>query len=122
MYAAILSIDLQLLGIGHNGHIGFNEPGEFFYRDTHVVELQKDTIKANSRFFSNEKMVPKRSITMGLSAIMNARKILLIASGNAKAQALHEAFYGNITPQLPASILQLHWDVTVIADKKAWAT
>jgi glucosamine-6-phosphate deaminase len=114
-------VDLQLLGIGHNGHIGFNEPGDCFYRNTHVVELAKDTIKANSRFFASEDAVPKRSITMGLGAIMNARKILLVASGKNKAEALHKAFYGDITPKLPASILQLHWDVTVIADKQAWS-
>ena len=112
-------IDLQLLGIGHNGHIGFNEPGDFFYRDTHVVNLTLDTIKANARYFRSEQAVPRQSITMGLGAIMNARKILLVASGARKAEALHEAFFGNITPRLPASILQLHWDVTIIADVQA---
>ncbi len=112
-------IDLQLLGIGSNGHIGFNEPSETFKMHTHVVELDERTIKDNSRFFNNIQEVPRKSISMGIGTIMKAKKILLVASGKNKAEALLNAFYGEITPKVPASILQLHHDVTVIADKEA---
>lgn len=107
-------IDLQLLGIGLDGHIGFNEPDDFFVKNTHVVELDESTIKANSRFFESEADVPRRAVTMGLVSIMQAKKILLIANGAAKKDILHKAFYGPITPRIPASILQLHPDITVI--------
>ncbi|MDD6204601.1 MAG: glucosamine-6-phosphate deaminase [Firmicutes bacterium] len=107
-------IDLQLLGIGHDGHIGFNEPDKYFVKNTHIVDLHESTVKANSRFFSSEDEVPKRAITMGMVSIMQAKKILLIASGKAKRDILEKAFFGPITPEIPASILQLHPDITVI--------
>lgn len=112
-------IDLQLLGIGTNGHIGFNEPGEFFEKGTHCVKLTEDTIKANSRFFTNLDLVPKFAYSMGIKSIMQAKSILLIASGKSKSEALYKAIYGEIVPSLPASILQLHNDVTVVADEDA---
>ena len=107
-------IDLQLLGIGLDGHIGFNEPDEFFVKNTHVVELHESTIKANSRFFESEEDVPTKAVTMGMISIMQAKKILLIANGANKKDILNKAFFGPITPQIPASILQLHPDIIVI--------
>lgn len=107
-------IDLQLLGIGLDGHIGFNEPGDCFQKNTHVVKLHSSTIEANSRFFSSPEKVPEYAITMGMISIMQAKKILLIANGKAKEDILNKALYGAITPQIPASILQLHSDLTVI--------
>ena len=107
-------IDLQLLGIGLDGHIGFNEPGDCFVTATHVADLHESTIKANSRFFANENEVPRQAISMGMVSIMQAKKILLIANGPAKKDVLLRAFEGPITPELPASILQLHPDLTVI--------
>lgn len=112
-------VDLQLLGIGNNGHIGFNEPGEAFICETHCVELTPSTIEANKRFFASEADVPRYAYTMGIRNIMQAKKILLIASGRAKAQALKDALYGPVTPYVPASILQLHADVAVVADEEA---
>ena len=107
-------IDLQLLGIGPDGHIGFNEPEGFFTAETHTVSLAESTIEANSRFFASIDDVPKKAITMGMASIMQAKKILLIASGKAKKDIVEKAFFGEITPFVPASILQLHVDVTVI--------
>ena len=107
-------IDLQLLGIGLDGHIGFNEPDDVFVKNTHVVELDASTIKANARFFKSEDEVPRRAVTMGLVSIMQAKKILLIANGAAKKEILHKAFFGPITPRIPSSILQLHPDITVV--------
>lgn len=107
-------IDLQLLGIGLDGHIGFNEPGDSFVKNTHVVDLHESTIKANARFFANENEVPRQAVTMGMVSIMQAKKILLIANGPAKKEVLERAFSGSITPALPASILQLHPNITVI--------
>lgn len=112
-------VDLQLLGLGRNGHIGFNEPSDIFPAGTHTVELTASTIEANSRLFEKKEDVPKRAITMGIRTIMRSKKILLIANGADKAKALHAALYGPITPRLPASILQLHPDLTVIADSAA---
>ena len=112
--AELGGIDLQLLGIGLDGHIGFNEPDKYFVKSTHVVDLHESTIKANSRFFANIDEVPKRAIIMGMVSIMQAKKILLIASGKEKRDILEKAFYGPITPEIPASILQLHPDITVI--------
>ena len=112
-------IDLQLLGIGGNGHIGFNEPGEAFEKETHCVKLTEDTIKANARFFQTMEEVPNYAYSMGIKNIMHANKILLIASGESKAEALYQALYGPIHPGLPASILQLHKDVIVVADQSA---
>ncbi len=107
-------IDLQLLGIGHNGHIGFNEPGNAFEKDTHIVSLGESTIQANARFFEDIKEVPSKAITMGIKSILQAKKILLIANGPDKKDIIEKALYGPITPNVPASILQLHPDLTVI--------
>ena len=114
LIASLGGTDLQLLGIGLDGHIGFNEPDEAFTKGTHEVELDPSTIEANARFFDSIDDVPKSAITMGMGAIMQAKKVLLIANGAAKKDILMKAFYGPITPQVPASILQLHNDVTVI--------
>ena len=116
--AELGGIDLQLLGIGLDGHIGFNEPDKYFVKSTHVVDLHESTIKANFRFFANIDEVPKRAITMGMVSIMQAKKILLIASGKEKRDILEKAFYGPITPEIPASILQLHPDITDIYSEK----
>lgn len=112
-------IDLQLLGIGHNGHIGFNEPEEAFETDVHCVDLTKSTIEANKRFFASADEVPKQAYTMGIKTIMQAKKILIVASGEDKAEIVHDAFFGPITPKVPASVLQLHNDVTLVADEAA---
>lgn len=110
-------IDLQLLGIGEDGHIGFNEPDDSFVKATHVVDLHESTIAANSRFFESTDEVPRQAITMGMVSIMQAKKILLVANGEKKSEILKKAFEGPITPQIPASILQLHSDITVIYSK-----
>lgn len=112
-------IDLQLLGLGHNGHIGFNEPAAAFAKETHCVDLTESTIEANKRFFASEKDVPKQAYTMGIKNIMQAKKILVIVSGKSKARILRDLLHGPITPEVPASILQLHKDVTIIADEDA---
>lgn len=112
-------IDLQLLGIGHNGHIGFNEPDSVFASHTHCVDLQERTIKANKRFFDSIDEVPKQAYTMGIGTIMKAKKIILIASGEDKAEIIKKAFLGPVTPQIPASILQFHPNVTLVADDAA---
>ncbi len=114
-------VDLQLLGLGHNGHIGFNEPCDCFPVNTHVVELTESTIQANSRLFDSIDEVPREAYTMGIGTIMRAGKILVVASGADKAQIVHDAFFGPVTPQVPASVLQLHPDVTVIVDAEAGA-
>jgi len=111
-------IDLQVLGIGNNGHIGFNEPDIKFEATTHLVKLDDETIHANARFFEIINEVPKYAISMGIKTIMHARKILLLANGYSKAEALYKALYGGITPEIPASILQLHQDVTVVVDEE----
>lgn len=107
-------IDLQLLGIGHNGHIGFNEPADEFVMNTHCVTLGESTINANSRFFESKDQVPKKALTMGIKAIMQAKKALLIASGDDKREILRKALFGPVTPAVPASILQLHKNLIVI--------
>lgn len=112
-------IDLQLLGIGSNGHIGFNEPGKSFLPDTHIVQLTDSTIKANSRLFSRIDDVPRRAITMGIRNIFHAEKIVLIATSQNKADALYRSFMAPITPEVPASILQLHTNVSIVADEEA---
>lgn len=112
-------MDIMYLGIGHNGHIGFNEPDEFFEPYTHIVKLTEDTIESNKRFFDNIESVPKTAITMGIKTIMSAKKIILLASGESKAEAILKTVKGKITPRVPASILQLHNDVTLIIDKDA---
>ncbi len=111
---ALGGIDLQLLGIGLDGHIGFNEPDTCFTGETHVVKLHPSTIEANARFFSDISEVPTEAITMGMEAIMQAKKVLLVANGEKKKEILEKAFFGPITPEVPASILQLHPDLTVI--------
>lgn len=112
-------IDLQILGIGNNGHIGFNEPDLKFEATTHKVELDLDTIYANSRFFKNANDVPRYAISMGIKTIMQAKKILLLVNGQNKAEAIFKTIFNEITPEIPASILQLHQDVTVIVEKEA---
>ena len=114
-------IDLQLLGIGHNGHIGFNEPGAEFPKGTHVVDLTESTIAANSRLFDSAAEVPRHAITMGIGNIMAAKKVLMLASGNDKAEVVKRAFLGPVTPEVPASILQFHPDAIVIVDEDAGA-
>lgn len=112
-------IDLQLLGIGNNGHIGFNEPGEVFEAETHCVALTENTIQANARFFEKIEDVPRFAYSMGIKNIMQARSILLVASGESKAEALEKTIYGPISPAVPASILQLHNQVFIVADEAA---
>ena len=123
MYEQIIrdlgGIDLQLLGLGHNGHIGFNEPAEDFPKITHCVDLTESTIQANKRFFEKESDVPRQAYTMGIGTIMSAKKILVVVSGEDKAEILNKIINGPITPQVPASILQLHPDVTIVADNAA---
>ena len=111
--------DLQLLGLGRNGHIGFNEPCDSYVKETHVVNLTDSTIDANARFFATRDDVPRQALTMGIGCIMAARRVLLIASGADKAEAVYNAFCGPITPRCPASILQLHNDVVLVGDKAA---
>lgn len=117
--AALGGIDLQLLGIGGNGHIGFNEPCQVFEKGTHVVTLTEETRVSNARFFSSIDEVPTHALTMGIGNIMSAKKILLLASGEAKAKAVYDSCFGPVTPNVPASVLQLHSDVIVIADEAA---
>lgn len=113
-------IDIQLIGIGHDGHIGFNEPGTAFDSITHCVNLTKMTIEANKRFFNSPDEVPRQAYTMGCGTIMHARKLLMVVSGADKANVLAAALQGKVTPTIPASIIQFHNDVTVIADKAAF--
>ncbi|AUB31213.1 glucosamine-6-phosphate deaminase [Spiroplasma floricola] len=112
-------IDLQLLGLGINGHVGFNEPGSDFEGLTSIVDLTKSTIEANSRFFDNEKDVPTKAISMGLKSIMNAKKIILIATGEAKALAVKNLIEGPISKDWPCSVLLNHSDITVVIDNEA---
>ncbi len=112
-------IDLQLLGVGSNGHIGFNEPGTSFESRTHVVKLAASTREANSRFFADEAEVPKESITMGIDTIMRSKEILLLASGKDKAEALYQLILGNEDKFCPVTVLKKHPNLTVIADKDA---
>lgn len=114
-------VDLQLLGLGHNGHIGFNEPGEAFEKETHCVDLTESTIEANKRFFASADDVPKQAYTMGIKTIMQAKKILIVVNGENKADIVESAFFGPVTPEVPASILQLHNDVTLVGDEAALA-
>jgi len=112
-------IDLQLLGIGHAGHIGFNEPGAAFELGTHCVDLTDETIDANTRFFSSRDEVPRQAYTMGIKTIMQARKVLMVANGKGKAEILKKAFFGPVTPEVPASILQMHPDFILVGDEEA---
>ena len=122
-YDAVLrsvgDVDIQLLGIGRNGHIGFNEPDDCFAKGTHCVELTESTIEANKRFFASEDEVPRRAYSMGIHTIMTAKKVLVVASGEDKAWAIRESCFGPVTPKVPGSILQLHNDAIVIADEAA---
>ncbi|MCP2033530.1 glucosamine-6-phosphate deaminase [Planomicrobium sp. HSC-17F08] len=112
-------IDIQVLGLGLNGHIGFNEPGTPFSSRTHIVELSQSTRRANARFFSGIEEVPTQAISMGIASIMESKKILLLVSGKQKAGALHRLLNSKATEDFPASILQMHPDVTIIADELA---
>ena len=113
-------VDLQLLGIGHDGHIGFNEPHDAFDLGTHCVDLAQETIEANKRFFDgNEDLVPKQAYTMGIKTIMQARKVLVVANGLAKAKAVKAVVSGPVTPECPGSILQMHPDCILVADEEA---
>ena len=116
---ALGGVDLQLLGLGHDGHIGFNEPDDHFAQQTHCVDLTEMTIEANKRFFASIDDVPRQAYTMGIGTIMRARKIVFAISGKDKAAILKEALFGPVTPSVPASILQFHPDVIVIADEDA---
>lgn len=117
--AEVGGVDLQLLGLGHNGHIGFNEPGTIFEAEAHCVDLTESTVKANQRFFASIDDVPRQAYTMGIKTIMQAKKILILVSGSEKAAIVKEAFCGPITPKVQASVLQLHRDVTLVADEAA---
>lgn len=112
-------VDLQLLGIGHNGHIGFNEPCNEFVKGTHCVDLTENTIDANARFFENRDEVPRQAYTMGILDILQAKRVVMIVTGQNKAQILRDAFCGPVTPKIPASIMQLHPDFTLVADEAA---
>ena len=116
---AVGVIDLQLLGLGHNGHIGFNEPADFFTTETHCITLSERTIQANARFFATAEEVPRQAYTTGIKTIMSAEKVLVVISGEDKADIVKKAFFGPITPQVPASILQLHRNAVIIADEAA---
>jgi len=112
-------VDLQLLGLGHNGHIGFNEPSDHFELETHCVDLTDSTIKANQRFFASYDDVPKQAYTMGIKTIMSAKRVVVVVSGEDKAEAVYKSFFGPVTPEVPASVLQLHPDCIVVADEAA---
>ena len=112
-------IDVQVVGMGHNGHIGFNEPEESFELETHVVDLTDNTIDANARFFASRDEVPRQAVTMGIKSIMQARHILVVVSGKDKAEIVKRAFFGPVTPKVPASILQMHPHVSLVADEAA---
>ncbi|HIY16895.1 MAG TPA: glucosamine-6-phosphate deaminase [Candidatus Intestinimonas stercorigallinarum] len=112
-------VDMQLLGMGHNGHIAFNEPGDDFGLGTHVVELAERTIDANQRFFASRDEVPRKALSMGIKSIMGARRILMVVSGADKAESLCKAVTGPVTNEVPASVLQLHPDVTIVGDTAA---
>ena len=113
------AIDLQLLGIGTDGHIGFNEPADHFPLETHCVELEESTIEDNKRFFANKDEVPRQAYTMGIKTIMQAKKVLMVANGKNKAEIIKKAFFGPVTPEVPASILQMHPDFILVADEDA---
>ena len=116
-------VDVQLLGIGHNGHIAFNEPDTHFPKDTTLVSLTDSTVNANSRFFESKESVPKQAISMGIGRILRAKRILLLATGRGKADILEKALFGKITPDVPASILQFYQgELTVVCDGEAFAT
>ena len=117
--ASVGQVDLQLLGMGHNGHIGFNEPGDVFAKATHCVDLKESTIEANKRFFESADDVPRQAYSMGIGTILKSKKLLVVVSGEGKAEALKNSICGPVTPQVPGSILQFHPDVTIVADEAA---
>lgn len=117
--AADGGIDIQVLGIGRNGHIGFNEPNGEFQCETHIVDLDEKTINDNARFFDSIEKVPRKAVSMGIKTIMKSRKILLLASGEEKAEAIYKTVNDQIDPSIPASILKLHSNVTIIVDEGA---
>ena len=119
MIDSLGGVDMQVLGLGENGHIGFNEPGTSFDATTHIVDLTESTIKANSRLFDNVDDVPKQAYSMGIKTIMSAKKIVLIVTGSQKADALAKVLNGPVSTEVPGSILQNHPDVTVICDEAA---
>lgn len=119
LIAALGGIDLQLLGLGHDGHIGFNEPSDRFSTGTNCVKLTEMTIEANKRFFASADDVPRKAVTMGMREIMQAKKVLMVVSGKDKAEILKKVLYGPVTPQVPGSLLQLHPDCIVVADLEA---
>ena len=112
-------IDIQVLGMGHNGHIGFNEPSDIFELETHKVDLAQTTIDANARFFASADAVPRQALTMGIKSIMQAKMILVVVNGKGKAEIVKKAFTGPVTPQVPASILQMHPNVVLVGDEEA---
>ena len=112
-------IDIQVLGMGHNGHIGFNEPSDIFELETHKVDLTQTTIDANARFFASADEVPRQALTMGIKSIMQAKMILVVVNGKGKAEIVKKAFTGPVTPQVPASILQMHPNVVLVGDEEA---
>ena len=118
---ALGGVGLQLLGIGHNGHVGFNEPGDCFQKNTYCVTLTERTIDANKRFFESADAVPRQAITMGVGTSMAAKKLVLVVSGADKADALQKCLQGPITPSVPGSVLQLHPDVTIVCDEAAYS-
>lgn len=119
--ASLGGVDLQLLGLGHNGHIGFNEPNTEFDKVTHCVDLTESTIEANKRFFASADEVPRQAYTMGIGTIMKAKKILVVVNGEGKADIVKKAFFGPVTPEVPASILQMHNNVIVVGDEAAFS-
>ncbi len=121
LIAEVGGVDLQLLGLGHNGHIGFNEPADAFDKTTHCVDLTPSTIEANKRFFASADDVPKQAYSMGIGTIMKAKKILVVVSGKDKAKIVKDTFTGPVTPRVPGSILQFHPDVTVVCDADAYS-
>ena len=119
LLASLGQVDLQLLGLGHNGHIGFNEPGDVFEKATHCVDLKESTIEANKRFFASADDVPRQAYSMGIGTILKSKKLLVVVSGEGKAEALKNSFCEPETPHVPGSILQFHPDVTIVADEAA---
>ena len=119
LIAGLGGVDLQLLGLGHNGHIGFNEPAEVFVKQTHCVSLSEKTIQANQRFFESKEQVPKQAYTMGIGTIMRCKKLIVVVSGKDKASILKQVIQGPVTPEVPGSILQFHPDCIIIADEDA---
>lgn len=120
LIASLGGIDLQVLGIGRNAHIGFNEPGDVLYPDTHVTDLTPSTIEANSRFFASEDLVPRRALTMGIASILRAKKIIILASGTNKHNAVKKLLGNTLETKYPATMLNLHNDVTLICDEEAY--